>query len=128
VIRYDDLAAGSVIGSSVFSFTPAILAEWSALFPPGDAAAARLPPSMTSLVTMRAFMQVLPHRPPGNIHTAQKLRIERLPELGETLTTTVRCLAKEIRAERRWVTFQTDTVDAAAKPLFAGRLRLIWAA
>ncbi len=128
MIRYDDLVPGAVIGESAFSLDTSIGAEWSALFPSDPSAAATMPPSMISLVTMRAFMQALPHRPPGNIHAAQKFAIARLPGLGEVLTTTVRCAAKEMKKERRWVTFRTETVDAAREPLFSGEMRLIWAA
>jgi len=128
VIRYDDLVPGAVIGESPFLLDPSIDAEWSALFPSDKTTATTMAPSMISLVTMRAFMQVLPKRPPGNIHAAQKFAIARLPGPGEILTTTVRCTAKEIKKERRWVTFRTETVDAARKPLFSGEMRLIWAA
>jgi hypothetical protein len=73
-------------------------------------------------------MQLMQDRPPGNIHAGQKFWIPRLPELNERLVTSLRCIGKELRNGRRWVTFGTKTVDAARGVLFQGQMKMIWAA
>jgi acyl dehydratase len=54
--------------------------------------------------------------------------MQTLPEIGETITTQVVCVRKEIRRERRYVDLQVHACGRAARPLFTGEMRLIWAA
>ena len=44
------------------------------------------------------------------------------------MTTAFRCVGKEEKAARRWVTFSSDTTDAAEQPLFRGQMTTVWAA
>ncbi len=74
------------------------------------------------------FMEILPERPPGNVHAGQKFWISRLPQLHDRMTTTFRCLSKEEKGNRRWLNFGSDTVDAGGRLLFRGQMTTIWAA
>ena len=128
MITYADFAPGVVLGECPFAFTPEALAQWAALFPDDEECQPTMPPAMIAMVVMRAFMQLMQDRPPGNIHAGQKFWIPRLPELNERLVTSLRCIGKELRNGRRWVTFGTKTVDAARGVLFQGQMKMIWAA
>ncbi len=87
-----------------------------------------MPPAMVAMVIMRAFIEILHDRPRGNVHAGQKFWISRLPQLNERMTTTLRCVGKEEKSNRRWLTFGSDTRDAAGRPLFRGQMTTIWAA
>jgi acyl dehydratase len=78
------------------------------------------------VVAMRAYTDACSERPPGNIHGEQSYEIIRLPEIGTRLVTEVRCAAKEIRGERRWITFTTETRAADSTPLFNGVMKVAW--
>jgi hypothetical protein len=127
MMTYADFVPGTVLGECPFSFTPETLALWTDLFSDDARCRPTMPPAMIAMVVMRAFMQILHDRPPGNIHAGQKFWISRLPELNERLVTTLRCVDKDLRNERRWVTFASDSVDGAGGVLFSGKMTTIWA-
>ncbi len=128
MMNFDTLEPGRVIGARSFVFDRAALNAWTALFPADAAAAPQMPAGMIAMVTMRAYMELLADRPPGNVHAAQAFAITRLPRIGEALTTTMRCTTKELRNGRRWVTFASETRDGAGERLFDGEFTMIWAA
>src|SRR3546814_13419151 len=72
-------------------------------------------------------MQIISARPPGNVHGEQSFEIERLPAIGATVVTDLACVAKEIKRERRWLTFATRTRDEDGSPLFTGVMKIAWA-
>lgn len=128
MMTFDRLQAGSVLGQCDFEFSEATFGEWWALFPDDAASRPTMPSAMVAMVLMRAFMSIMSDRPPGNIHAGQKFRIVSLPVLGDRLSTQLRCLSKDIRNSRRWVTFGSETSDAAGRPLFFGEMTTLWAA
>ena len=119
---------GNVLGRSEFRLTNAEVSEWISLFPSDALALPAMPCAMTSMVSMRAFMDVMRDRPKGNIHAGQSTWIWALPSIGEVLVTRLRCLEKTLKYERRWIMFETDTVDSSGKALFRGQMRMLWAA
>lgn len=128
MIRYDDFVPGTLLGEARFALTAEALGQWAGLFADDQQCAPAMPPAMIAMIVMRAYFQAVKDRPPGNIHAAQTFRIIRLPNLGTELITQVRCFGKEIKNDRRWIVFHTDTADAAHGPLFHGEMRTIWAA
>jgi hypothetical protein len=126
-MRFDTLQPGATLGDAGFEFTEAALSEWTALFPADSACRPVMPPAMIAMVVMRAYMALMHDRPPGNVHAGQKFEIARLPSLNETMTTGLRCLSKDLRNGRRWVTFGTLTRDRAGLPLFSGEMTMLWA-
>ncbi len=128
MITFDALAAGQEFGVCPFDFTDEAVEQWATLFPDDSACWPVMPPAMTSMVVMRAFMQLLRDRPPGNIHAGQKFVIATLPRLGDSLITTLGCIGKEVKNERRWVRFGSETRDHSGRPLFRGEMTTIWAA
>jgi hypothetical protein len=128
MITFADFQPGSVLGERKFAFDDAALAQWLKLFPDDRGAAPLMPPAMVAMVIMRTFTDVLRDRPPGNIHARQTFGITRLPKLNEHLTTTLSCTGKELKRERRWVSFLFDTTDQAKQPLFRGEMTTVWSA
>jgi hypothetical protein len=128
MMTFDTFAPGAVIGARPFTFDRAALDAWATLFPADAAAAPQMPAGMIAMVTMRAYMELMADRPPGNVHATQAFSVTRLPRLGDALTTTLRCSGKELRNGRRWVNLASETRDAAGERLFGGDLTMIWAA
>ncbi|MFQ6721398.1 hypothetical protein OMF40_14025, partial [Bordetella pertussis] len=77
---------------------------------------------------IRAYLNVVTPRPPGNIHAQQILSIDGLPGVGETVRSRIRCLGKEIRRERRYLQLEVSGVGERERNLYTGRMNLIWAA
>lgn len=112
---------GEIYGPHHLSVEPDLLARWDALFPQMTGKGGQVPPGLLSVITMLAYTHIITPRPPGNIHAAQGFDIARLPRIGETLTTCVRCDDKQVRKDRGWVYLRFETQDEEAQPVFAGR-------
>jgi hypothetical protein len=128
MMTFSDFIPGATIGSSTFAFDDAAAAAWTGLFSDDSVSLPEMPSAMIAMVVMRAFMSVFPARPPGNVHAAQKFQISRLPALGERLLTSIKCRDKEVKNNRKWVTLDSETLDAAGTVLFRGQMTTIWAA
>jgi len=126
MITFDSLCPPQLMGARTLVLDAATLGAWRALFPDDETGDA-MPHGMVAAITMRAYAEILQPRPPGNVHAAQRFDLLRLPRAGERLTTTVTCLAKEMRKGRAWVTFGVET-EGAGGPAFRGRMTMIWAA
>ena len=124
---FETFAPVQDFGAFDYQVDEAAFDRWVALYPDDAAHRPLVPSGMAVAVMMRAYMALLQPRPPGNIHAGQHLHIHRLARIGDTMTTSLACIAKELRKERRWVTFETETRDAAGELLFTGRLTSIWA-
>ena len=127
-MTFDKVKLGIVLGQSEFRLTDAEVSEWTSLFPSDAAGLPTMPRAMISMVSMRAFMEIMSDRPKGNIHAGQSSLISALPQIGDTLVTRLRCANKILKNERRWITFETDTVCSCGKALFRGKMKMIWAA
>jgi hypothetical protein len=127
MITFADLAPGRVLGEHPFALTTAAMAEWTALFPDDAECLPSMPPAMTAMVIMRAFVTLMHDRPAGNIHAGQKFWIAQLPSLDDCLLTRLTCAGKELRNGRRWVTFATETSNQSGRLMFRGEMSTIWA-
>lgn len=125
-ILFNDIHPGVVMGEWVETYSEAHATKWLALFGHGPEAAQAA--SMATVYMMRAFLNVVAPRPPGNIHAKQTLRMKGLPKIGETLTMTVACEGKELRRERRYVDLSVKARGEGERPIFEGLISLIWAA
>jgi hypothetical protein len=126
MMTFDKLEPGAVLGEHAFALTDDAAAEWTALFPDDAECLPTMPPAMIAMVIMQAFVTLLHDRPQGNIHAGQRFWISRLPALNDQIVTTLTCAGKELRNGRRWVTFASDTNDAAGRLLFRGEMTTIW--
>jgi hypothetical protein len=128
MMMFDEFKPVSLLGERDFTFSNEALDEWSALFPDDRQSLPTMPPAMIAMVFMRAYVDIMNERPRGNVHASQKFWISRLPALNDRLTTRLSCTAKEFKNNRRWVTFDADTVDSNGRLLFRGQMTSIWAA
>lgn len=126
MITYDDFVPGAVMGSSSALLDAVKLRAWRDLFPEDDLDGV-MPHGMVAAIAMRAYAEVVQPRPPGNVHAVQHFDLFRLPRAGETLTTTITCVGKEIRRDRRRVTLQMDCTGTEGAA-FRGRMTVLWAA
>lgn len=130
-VLYEHFVPGTLLGEHVEIYTDAQAHRWQSIFglPPDTASGgAGEQASMAIVMMMRAYLNVVTPRPPGNIHARQQLHLQGLPRPGESVRLVVRCLAKSLRRERRYVDLQVDGHSAEGRPLFRGVLTLIWAA
>lgn len=127
VLLFDDFVEDKVLGDESFTISEEAFAKWTSLYPDDTACRPLMPPGMIAMVVMRGYMKVIPKRPPGNMHAEQRIDLIRLPNIGDTVTTTYRCARKEERLGRKWVYLTSDTADDSGESLFLGRMTSIWA-
>lgn len=130
-ILFDDFVPGSSLGEIELPFEPALAQSWQAIFgsqPEDGAGGGAEGASMAVVMMMRAFLNVVAPRPPGNVHARQQLHLSGTPRTAEVIRTEMRCIGKEIKRERRYVELQALGTGEGGRPLFDGRMSLIWAA
>jgi hypothetical protein len=132
VITFEDFKPGTVIGSATVQFEEGLAERWRAIFLPGSSApgagGGALGAGIAVAMMMRGYLDVVRPRPPGNVHARQQFNIARLPKRGESVTTVVSCASKELRRDRRYVELDVRGFDDAQRPVYDGRMTLIWAA
>lgn len=129
---FERLQAGLRIGHHDDRIDPGMLADWQALYGgrDPDAPGAPAPAGLATVLVMRAYLAVVNPRPPGNIHRLLSVRrVAPLPR-GVALRTTVHCIGRELKGDRRLVRFGTacHALADGAPLLVAGELELLWAA
>ena len=127
MLVFDTFRPGEIIGTRSLTLDHALVDQWVTLYPE-DRDSDRMPPGMTAVVMIRAYSEILQPRPPGNVHGAQRFEIARLPRIGDTLVTTISCESKQLKGERRWVRFVSETRRADGTPMFTGLMTTLWAA
>lgn len=127
-LTFDRFEPGARLGAHTEAIDERILGHWCRLYPWDAPADDRVPPGLATVLLMRAYMQALSPRPPGNVHARQTLSLSALPRRGESVTTSFTCAGKELRRERRYVEVDARATGDGGRPLFTGRMTLIWAA
>lgn len=84
-------------------------------------------PELATICSMRAYLKVVVPRPPGNIHTKERIVIEDLPKPGEEIETSITCVGKEMRGEKRRVVLATRTTGEKGRALFSTEMTMLWA-
>ena len=128
VLRFDAFSPGTIMGRTSERLDESLVALWKELYAGDAEASAEVPVGFSTVLIMRAYMQVLTPRPPGNIHVRQKVEIAACPRLDEEVTTEIRCVGKEVRRGRRYVELQTASTGQDGRELFSGAMTVIWAA
>ncbi|MCD0502284.1 hypothetical protein [Bordetella petrii] len=125
---YDAFVPGTILGHWEEPLDDRLVATWGRLFGkhPQDHDAQWT--GLAVALMMRAYLNVVSPRPPGNIHAQQALSIRNLPRMGEIVQSRVQCLDKEIRRERRYLHLEVSGTGAQGRSLYTGRMQLIWAA
>ena len=126
-ILFEHFQPGAVIGETTEVFSPQLADRWHQIF--GNAQQTRAQgASLAVVMMMRAYLAVVSPRPPGNVHARQRFTLQRLPEQGESVTTRITCLSKELRRERRYVELEAHGRNASGAPMYRASMTLIWAA
>lgn len=128
VLLFDAFSPDRIMGRASERLNESMMTMWKELYPCEVDQRGHAPAGLSTLLIMRAYMQVLTPRPPGNIHVRQKVEIAALPRLGEEVATEIRCVGKELRRERRYVDLETRSTGERGRELFTGAMTLIWAA
>ena len=130
-IRFDDFVPGRDMGATEVTYSDDLARRWQRIFgsaTDGGAGGAAEAAGMAVVTMMRGYLNVITPRPPGNVHARQQLTVHALPRAGEVIRTTMSCVGKELRRERRYVELQASGTGDAGRPIYTGRLTLIWAA
>lgn len=117
MFTYDVYEPGKVYGTDSFVFDEAMLGKWKRVYPDDDGGG-RMPAGMIALIQQQAYKAVITPRPPGHIQGGQRFQIYGLPPVGTTITTSVSCISKEIRKERRWVAMGFLAVGSDGREIF----------
>lgn len=123
---FDTFEPGTLIGTRSLMLDGDLVERWLTLFP-DDRDGERMPAGMMAAVFSRAYSHILLPRPPGNVHGAQRFRIAQLPSIGDTLVTNLSCRSKELKGDRRWVRFASETRRDDHTLLFSGLMTTLWA-
>jgi hypothetical protein len=131
VITFEDFNPGAVMGESVEVFDEKLAQRWQKIFgdqPADGANGAAEGASLAVVMMMRAYLNVVAPRPPGNVHARQRFSLESPPRQGEAIRTVIACVEKAFKRERRYVELQARGTGEEGRPIFTGRMTLIWAA
>lgn len=131
VIEFENFQPGKVMGEAFVTFDDSLAACWQSIFgsqPEDGADAAAESASLAVVMMMRAYLQVVSPRPPGNVHARQSFRLEGLPQRGEAIRTEIVCTHKELRRERRYVELRACGTGEDGRPVYTGSMSMIWAA
>ena len=124
MMLFEDFAADTVLGCHVETIDAALIGQWNAVFPSqrGDPS----PGGFAMAFAMRAYLTILPERPPGNIHARQRLTLYQAVARGDTIEATLRCMGRERRGDRRKVTLAV-AARTGARPWFEAEMNILWA-
>jgi len=126
-ISFADFTPGGSMGSAEVVLSEGLLESWFALFPHDRACLPLMPEAMTSVLVMRAYMEILSPRPPGNVHAGQAFRMSGAVTAGETVTTEIVCEKKWQKNDRNWVELKSISRGAGGDIVFTGNMTMIWA-
>lgn len=122
---FDDFQPGLELNRVSIALDARRIADWTAIYGRSEMSG-RVPSGMLVAAMMEAYLRGIQPRPPGNIHASQKLVFGAAANAGDRLDAEVSCIGKELRKERRWVTFGV-TLRNGPHDVLRGEIRTIWA-
>src|SRR5690606_13603904 len=99
LITYDTLSPGTLLGEWEETLDPSLSCSWTRLFGTAPADESARQAGLAVVLMIRAYLNVVTPRPPGNVHAKQVFTLENLPEPGKTVRSRIGCVGKEIRRE-----------------------------
>lgn len=123
---FETFEPGQLIGRGTLRLGRDLVEQWLTLFP-ADRDGDTMPPGMMAVIYSRAYSSIVLPRPPGNVHGQQVFTVKRMPMIGDELVTDLRCEGKELKGDRRWVRFGSDTRRADGELMFSGLMTTLWA-
>jgi len=82
-------------------------------------------PTTAAIYSLNAIMTE-GEMPPGGIHAKQYFEFHAPVRPGDTLTTTATVIEKYIKRERKYVVFETVTLNQKGEKVVTGRMTAIW--
>jgi acyl dehydratase len=82
-------------------------------------------PTTAAIYTLSAIMTE-GEMPPGGIHAKQRFEFIHPPRPGDTLTTTAKVAEKYIKREKKYVVFETTTINQKGEKVVGGKMTAIW--
>jgi acyl dehydratase len=125
LVTYDRLAPGETVGRLSLDVTAADIEDYRAIAGTEDLPLP-LSPGLAVALMMRAYMRLMPRRPPGTIHASQRIRLGAPLAAGDRVTIALRCMEKERRKERGWVRFETEIRNQSEALVLAGEQWMVW--
>lgn len=126
-LTFDDFTPGQKLGETENTIEPDLLKEWLDLFGQNDSQKNVAQASALTISMMRAYLETVSPRPPGNIHTRQKLKLINLPFPGETIKSQIWCHDKEFRKNRNYLYLNMEGKGENSRQIYTGQMTLIWA-
>jgi hypothetical protein len=125
LVTYERLVPGAKIGNLSLDIAASDIDDYRSITE-NAGLALPLSPGLAVALMMRAYMRLMPERPPGSVHASQKLRLGVPLAAGDRVTVELRCLEKERRTERGWVRFETEIRNQASALVLAGEHWVVW--
>lgn len=127
-ILFADFVAGRRMGETTETVTQAQLDDWAELYPWDAPRGGIMPRGMATVLMMRAYLEVVSPRPPGNLHVRQQMRLHAPMRAGDPVTTAITCRTKELKGERRKLELLARGEGSDGGLLYEGVITLYWAA
>ena len=127
IFTYDSFTPGALLGEWVEPMDAGLASTWEQLFGSSERDRVAQQTGLCIALMMRAFLKVVTPRPPGNIHARQILAIEQLPQVGDTVSSQIRCIDKQIKRGRHYVDLEVTGYGADRRTVYIGKMSLIWA-
>lgn len=129
IITFDHFKVTQDFGSVVQRVDDSMIESWKKIYGDnGVSADSEIPEGMMQALAMRAFLNLVTPRPPGNIHLGQTMRLHAVANLDDLISVSVVCAGKQIRKERKIVQLAVSGRTDRGKAVFDGEMTLIWAA
>lgn len=125
---FADFVPGARMGAKTEVVSKDQLAQWAALYPWDAPKDGVVPSGLTTVLMMRAYLEAVGLRPPGNIHVRQQMRLHAPMRMGDPVTTGIACKAKELKGERRKIELAATGQGSDGTLLYEGIITLYWAA
>lgn len=123
---YNDFQPGYEFGATHFRIAAERIRSWAEIY--GGEDQPHVPPGLLIVEMMKAYLDLVHPRPPGNIHAAQRLHcIDMAVPADAVFTASVCCHEKAQRKGRGWVTFDV-TLRTGKRDVLRGEIVTIWAA
>jgi acyl dehydratase len=137
---FDDFEPGQLWGTAVWQASPEICRAWRDATGDNDdiyddTEAARnsayggpiVPPGLAFIYLSDCIQDLLRNKPPGGVHAKQQLSFLEPIRPGDVLTTSLRVKGKYVKRERKYVEFETETVNQHGQMVLTGKRISIWA-
>ena len=124
---FDDFQPGALLGTASAIIDGNDVGRWLSIYRDEPDPRPEVPAGMAMLIVMAGYARAVSPRPPGNVHAGQTLVIERVPRVGDCLSTSVRCESKAIRKGRRRLHLAVETRDHRNEICYRGIITTLWA-